>query len=195
MQRWLHSPIGFNGGERNGRLPATESLINSNAGGYRDLPEGEPVSKRDALNNNASDCEKLDGRPCDSWRVDSGAGGASSEWTKGCRREDGCLYTPTRYIIAWQLCVSWILDYPWIRLRGGGVVGAANQPLGPLVSAVARIAACLCELFSGPPASLPASFSTWTIDFLLLFATWSCSYGISLDNDWFWALPPGPLHS
>lgn len=26
-------------------------------------------------------------------------------------------FHPTKYIIAWQLCVSWILDYSRIRLR------------------------------------------------------------------------------
>lgn len=62
--------------------------------------------------------------------------GMAAEWRRRC------LYTPARYIIAWQLCVSWILDYPWIRLRHTGAgrrSDRSKRPLGPPVSVCARL--------------------------------------------------------
>lgn len=91
---------------------------------------------------------------------------------QGMQEERRFLYTPTRYIIAWQLCVSWILDYPWIRLRGGGK-GRKVQPTSPLVRQSvlyqgwprARV-----NYFFPPPTPFPrliSTFSTFPLSLLL----------------------------
>lgn len=66
---------------------------------YHDLPEGEHESDHDALNNNASDCEKLASHRvgCDGTR--SAKGGSELEegvagWTKGCKRKDAASTPP-----------------------------------------------------------------------------------------------------
>lgn len=99
---------------------------------------------------------------------------------QGMQEERRFLYTPTRYIIAWQLCVSWILDYPWIRLRGGGK-GRKVQPTSPLVRQSvlyqgwprARV-----NYFFSPPTPFPRLISTFSTFPLSLLLTQSSNINI-----------------
>lgn len=92
---------------------------------------------------------------------------------QGMQEERRCLYTPTRYIIAWQLCVSWILDYPWIRLRGGGGRCSRGSQPAPWSASQCRTMVAMCprELFSGPLTSLPLAARLISSIFLATIAT------------------------